>query len=597
MATKDEAVEHGYKLLGRNPVLALQQASELLRQYPNDARGLRLLASARRLSGDLPGAAEAERHAVGAAAFVRQLVEAATALVDNDIPVAERLLKDRIRKDPFDFSAIRLLAEVAARIGRFDDSEKLLRQALRLAPGFSEAKLNLAKLLHRVGRASEAVTLLDELDADGGLNSTSMGLRAAVYSRVGRYEEAIIQYRQALDHNPKEAKLWMSLGHVLKTVGQQDDALDAYRRSIAGQPTLGEAWWSLANLKTVLFTEADAATMREALTDPDISDEDRLHLHFSLGKYHEDCGEAEPSWTHYAAGNRLRLAATPHRASSETKLVERTVKLLNKRFFARREGQGDPALDPIFIVGMPRAGSTLVEQILASHSQVEGTMELPDIHTIVRSIGNRHSKDEKNNYPANIAALDAEALRANGARYLELTRIHRVQGKPYFIDKMPNNWQHVGLIRLILPNARIIDARRNPLDCGFSNFKQHFARGQTFAYSLDDFGRYYRDYVRLMDHFDRVQPGKIHRVIHERLVDDPEGEVRALLAYCGLEYEEQCLRFHENKRAVRTASSEQVRQPLSRSAFDRWRMYDKWLGPLKRALGPALDKWDDAPRP
>ena len=597
MATKDEAVAHGYRLLGRSPAMALSQANEILRQYPNDARGLRLLGAARRMTGDVAGATEAERMAVGAAAFDRALVEAAAALVDNEVPIAERLLKERLRQDPFDFTAIRLLAEVAARIGRFDDSERLLRQALQLAPSFSEAKINLAKILHRAGRASEAVTVLDELEAEGGMNSSVMGLRAAVFSRVGRYDEAIADYRQTLAEKPADATIWMSLGHVLKTVGQQEESLDAYRTAIAQRRSLGEAWWSLANLKTVRFSEDDAATMRAALDEPDISEEDRLHLHFALGKYHEDRKEAEDSWTHYAAGNRQRLAMTPHRAAGETRLVDRTIKLMNRRFFERREGQGDPSPDPIFIVGMPRAGSTLVEQILASHSQVEGTMELPDIANLVRAIGNRSSPDEKNNYPANIAGLDAEALRANGAKYIELTRVHRVEGAPFFIDKMPNNWQHVGLIRLILPNAKILDARRSPLDCGFSNFKQHFARGQTFAYSLDDFGKYYRDYVRLMAHFDRVQPGKIHRVIHERLVNDPEAEVRALLAYCGLEYEEQCLRFHENKRAVRTASSEQVRQPLSRLAFDRWRMYDQWLGPLKRALGPALAAWDDAPLP
>jgi hypothetical protein len=246
---------------------------------------------------------------------------------------------------------------------------------------------------------------------------------------------------------------------------------------------------------------------------------------------------------------------------------------------------------------MPRAGSTLIEQILASHSKVEGTMELPDINTIARSVGNRHSDDDADNYPANITSLDGDALRAMGADFIERTRIHRLEGKPFFIDKMPNNWMHVGLIRLILPNAKIIDARRNPLDCGFSNFKQHFARGQSFSYDLQDIGRYYADYVRLMAHFDRVQPGAIYRVIHERLVEDPENEVRALLAYCGLDYEDSCLRFHENKRAVRTASSEQVRQPLSRSGFDRWRLYEQWLDPLKQALGPALDQWDDAQRP
>ncbi len=596
MATKDEALEHGYQLLGRGSPMALTQASEILKQYPNDPRGLRLLGAARRLTGDAPGAAEAERLAVGAAAFDRPLVEAAQALIDNDMPIAERLLKDRLRQDPFDFTAVRMLAEVAARIGRVNDSENLLRRALQLAPSFTEAKYNLAKMLHDQGRSPEALVLLDEIDADGTTAEPHRGLRAAVLGRVGRYDEAIASYRNLLERKPGESKVWMSLAHLLKTVGDQAGSIDAYRRSIAIQPTLGEVWWSLANLKTVRFTEEDAAAMRAALASPDLSDDDQLHLHFALGKFHEDRTEAEESWTHYAAGNSLRLAANPHRADREAALVDRSIKLMDRRFFERRKGQGDPSPDPIFIVGMPRAGSTLVEQILASHSLVEGTMELPDLHLIVRSLSNPEAKPA-DRYPASLAKLDANALRALGTDYLARTRIHRQEGKPYFIDKMPNNWQHVGLIRLILPNARIIDARRHPLDCGFSNFKQHFARGQNFAYALDDIGRYYRHYVRLMAHYDRVQPGTVHRVIHERLVDNPEDEVRALLAFCGLDYEEQCLRFHENKRAVRTASSEQVRQPLSRAAFDRWRMYEQWLGPLKRALGPALETWDDAARP
>jgi tetratricopeptide (TPR) repeat protein len=597
VATKDEAIAHGYRLLQRKPVLALQQASEILRQYPNDPSAYRLQALARRQGGDEAGAREAERSAIASATFDRDLMQAGVALVSNDLPLAERTLKQRLRNDPYDFTAIRLLAEVASRIGRFDDSERLLRRAIEIAPSFAEAKANLASVLHRQGRAPETLALLDELDAAGELSDANLNLRAAALGRVGRYREAIELYRSSLKRKPKESKVWMSLGHLLKTVGEQDESVAAYRRAIELQPTLGEVWWSLANLKTVRFDEAQAEAMSKALDAPDLDDDDRLHLHFALGKYHEDRKEADRSWHHYQAGNRIRSGQIGYSAASEKRLVDRTVKLMTSAFFKSREGQGDPSPDPIFIVGMPRAGSTLIEQILASHSQVEGTMELPDIAAIARSIGNRHSADKADNYPLNIAKLDAEALRGHGADYIARTRIHRIEGRPFFIDKMPNNWQHVGLIRLILPNARIIDARRSPLDCGFSNFKQHFARGQNFSYGLGNIGRYYADYVRMMSHFDKVQPGRIHRVIHERLVDDPEAEVRALLAYCGLDFEESCLKFHENKRAVRTASSEQVRQPLSKSGFDRWRMYEEWLGPLKKALGPALDHWDDAPRP
>ena len=594
MANKLEALAHGYRLVDVRPDLALQQADAILRQFPRDSQAFCLLAAARRAGGNATAAAEAERKAIETAALDRELVQAAGALVGNDIPTAERLLKQRLRADPYDFPALRLLAEVAARVGRFPESEKILRQTLVLAPSFAEAKSNLAQLLNKQGRSPEALALLDELEDDGELTKATRALRATVLGRVGRYEEAITLYRSALEENPNEARLWTSLGHILKTVGEQDESIAAYRRASELRPSMGEAWWSLANLKTVKFDEADRAAMAAALGGSDLDDNDRWHLHFALGKYHEDRREDEDAWRHYAEGNRLRAADLRHDASADTDRVDRTIKLMDSSFFAAREGQGDPSPDPIFIVGMPRAGSTLIEQILASHSQIEGTSELPDIIAIARSIG---AKSDGAGYPEAIATLDAPALSERGAEYLERTRIHRVQGKPFFIDKMPNNWIHVGLIRLILPNAKIIDARRHPLDCGFSNFKQHFAKGQTFSYDLTHMGRYYADYVRLMSHFDDVQPGKVHRVIHEALLDDPEKEVRALLAYCGLEFEESCLKFYENKRAVRTASSEQVRQPLSRAAVDRWKRFEQWLDPLKAALGPALDSWDDARRP
>jgi hypothetical protein len=337
--------------------------------------------------------------------------------------------------------------------------------------------------------------------------------------------------------------------------------------------------------------------MEAALDDAALSEDDEIHLNFALGKAWEDRREIEKAWHHYAAGNRIRAAQLRHDPDRISGHVDRSIGLMTAEFFAERQGQGYEAPDPIFILGMPRAGSTLLEQILASHSQIEGTMELPDIHAIVRRIDGRHARDERGNYPEALAELDADALTRLGEEYLDRTRIQRSQGKPFFIDKMPNNWAYAGFIRLILPNAKIIDARRHPLDCCFSNFKQHYARGQNFSYDLGHLGRYYADYVRYMAHLDTVQPGKIHRVIHERLVEEPEAQIRALLAYCGLEWEESCLRFHETKRAVRTASSEQVRQPLSRSGFDQWKPFEQWLDPLKSALGPALEHWDDAPRP
>ena len=587
----------GYAALERDGAQAARLARAALAQKPDAPRALRLLGLALRRMDEPEEASEAERQAIRAATRDALLMTAAHALLDNRLNEAEPLLRDRLKRDPYDYCAIRMLAELAARIGRLHDSENLLRRALDLAPSFQAARANLATVLYRQHRAADALAELDRLTAEGEVADAHRNLRAAALGRVGGYDEAIALYRDVLSRHAEQPKLWMSLAHLLKTVGRQDETIAAYRRSIALAPSMGEAWWSLANLKTVRFDDADLAAMEVALDDAALNADDRLHLHFALGKGHEDRRDADRAWTHYASGNRLRSAQLGHDPDSIGDLVDRSIALMTPEFFAERQGQGCDAPDPIFILGMPRAGSTLLEQILASHSQVEGTMELPDIAALVRRIDGKHAKGTRGAYPEALAGLDADALDHLGRDYLDRTRIQRSEGKPFFIDKMPNNWAYAGFIRLILPNAKIIDARRHPLDCGFSNFKQHFARGQAFSYDLAHIGRFYADYVRLMGNLDTVQPGAVHRVIHERLVDDPEGEVRALLAYCGLPFEEDCLRFHENKRAVRTASSEQVRRPLSREGFDRWRPFEAHLGPLVAALGRALDHWDDAPRP
>jgi hypothetical protein len=369
----------------------------------------------------------------------------------------------------------------------------------------------------------------------------------------------------------------------LKTVGEQADALAAYRRAIIERPTLGEAWWSLANLKTIHFEDADLTAMVGALGEPGIGDEDRFHLHFALGKALEDRGQAEASFRHYSEGNRLRRLLLDYLASDVRDHVDRSIALYSAGFFEARRGWGNAAREPIFILGMPRAGSTLVEQILSSHPAIEGTAELPDIPVIVRRL--------KDRYPEPVGRLTADDCQSLGTEYLQGASVQRFTDKPFFIDKLPNNWLHIGLIRLILPNARIIDARRHPLACGFSNFKQHFARGQSWSYDLADIGSYYRDYATLMRHFDTVLPGHVHRVIHEELVDNAEGEVRRLLEFLGLPFDPACLAFHESKRAVRTASSEQVRRPISREGLEQWKAFDAWLEPLKDALGPVLQDW------
>jgi tetratricopeptide (TPR) repeat protein len=581
------------QLLREDPALAAAQAREVLKAAPDNADAFRLLGTALRRTGEDEAAERAELDAIEASIHDPELMRAAEALLDNDLPTVEDILRPRLREKPTDVAAIRMMAELAARIGRLADAENLLRRALELAPGFAPARSNLATVLYKQNRPAEAIATLAPLE--GQDLEASQNLRAAALGRIGAYEEAIALYEAVLQRFPAQARVWMSYGHLLKTVGRQGDSIAAYRRALGVAPGLGEVWWSLANLKTVKFDAADVAAMEGALADPAIGEEDRFHLHFALGKALEDRKEAETAFRHYAEGNRRRRALIDYDPADISDHVARSRAFFTRDLFAALEGLGCPAPDPIFILGMPRAGSTLIEQILASHPQVEGTMELPDIPAIARKLGRREAKDETSAYPECLAGLDGDALRALGEEFLESTRVQRKTDRPFFIDKMPNNWAHAGLIRLILPNAKLIDARRHPLACCFSNFKQHFARGQGFTYDLAELGTYYRDYVTLMAHVDAVQPGRVHRVIHEALVDDPEAEIRRLLAFLGLPFDPACLAFYANDRAVRTASSEQVRRPINREGFDQWRPFEPWLGPLKEALGPVLDAYPEAP--
>lgn len=515
-----------------------------------------------------------------------RLIQAAMAMNENDLPVAEPLLRAHLKDDPLDVFAIRLFAELAGRIGRYVDAENLLRRALELAPAFTPARANLALVLYRQNRPAEAIAELNRVVQEEPDNPGHANLQAAALGRIGEFDEAITLYERVLEQAPNQPRVWMSFGHMLKTVGRLDDGIAAYRKAIALMPTLGEAWWSLANLKTVKFNDADIAAMQTALGQGGVANEDRFHLDFALGKALEDRGEAEASFAHYSAGNALRRTELDYDADETSRFVDRLIEIATPEFFAARAGQGCDAPDPIFVLGMPRAGSTLVEQILASHSQVEGTTELPDIPALAR---------REANYPLSLPGLTGEQLARRGEEFLKRTRIQRKTERPFFIDKLPNNWMHAVFIMLALPGAKIVDARRHPLGCCFSNFKQHFARGQAFAYSLEDMGRYYADYVRLMAHLDRVQPGRVHRVIYERMVDDTEAEVRALLGYCGLAFEPACLEFHRTERAVRTPSSEQVRRPIFREGTEAHLPFEPWLGPLKTALGPVLTAYPDNP--
>jgi len=577
---------------GEDAVPPLRHA---VRLKPDIGDAWRLLGDHLTAMGEREGADAAYANHIKVSTRDPRLLRPAAALCENRIPEAEALLRQHLRQFPTDVAAIRMFAEVAARLGRLADAEHLLARCLELAPGFGAARQNYALVLHRQHKTTEALAEIDRLLAADPRNPGTRNLKAAALTRIGEYEQSLALYAEVLAEYPNQAKMWMSYGHALKTAGHQARSIEAYRRTIELSPGFGEACWSLANLKTFRFTADEFAGMQRQLERDDLSAEDRYHFHFALGKALEDARDFTASFRHYAEGNRLRRAAIHYDADRTTAGVQRSRTLFTADFLASRAGAGAADPDPIFIVGLPRAGSTLVEQILASHSQVEGTMELPDVAALIQGLTRRGEAEEAARYPEVVASLDRDELRALGEQYLARTRIQRKRGTPFFIDKMPNNWAYLGLIALMLPNARIIDARRHPLSCCFSGFKQHFARGQHFSYSLEDLGRYYRDYVTLMAHFDAVLPGRVHRVIYERMVDDTEAEVRRLLEYCGLPFEESCLRFYDNDRAVRTASSEQVRQPIFRDSVEQWRNYEPWLGPLAAALGPVLTHYPEPP--
>lgn len=507
------------------------------------------------------------------------------ALNENRLDIAERILKPHLKEDPFDAAAIRMLAELAARIGRTRDAENLLRRAIEVSPGWAAPKANLAMLLGRMGRPGEAMELLDGILEAEPDDVGHWNLKAATLGRVGDFDEAIAMYEAVLRRASSQPRVWTSYAHLLKTVGRLEDGIAAYRKAIALNPMLGEAWWSLANLKTVKFSDSDVAAMQRALDTPGIAEEDRFHLEFAMGKAMNDAGRFDEAFDHYARGNALRLKFEPYAPKDVEELVDRSIGAFTVQAFAERTG-GCDSPDPIFIVGMPRSGSTLLEQILSSHSLVEGTSELQDVTILVKRLGR---------YPQAALDLSEEERRALGEEYLKRTSVQRRIGKPFFIDKLPNNWMWVPFIQLILPNAKIIDARRHPLGCCMSNFRQHFARGQTWTYDLEHLGHHYADYVRLMAHVDAVLPGRVHRVIYERMVDDTEQEIRRLLDYCGLDFEPSCLEFYNTDRPIRTPSSEQVRKPIYRDATDEWRAYDAHLGPLKQALGAVLDAYPNAP--
>lgn len=504
---------------------------------------------------------------------------------------AEHLLRAYLDTDPDDPQALRMLAEIAAVCGHGNEAERLLRKALAMAPAFVPLYINLAALLQDLGRTGEALELLDSVLSNAPDNNMVLSYKAGLLLDAGRINEALQTHESLLALAPEAAVVWMNYGHALQIAGRTGEAVNAFRRSLRHDPGSGFAWWGLANLRACVFGRRDIDRMRTALAVADDSI-GRLQLHFALGKALGDQQCFEESFSHYATANEMRGTLIPYDPRPTVATARKTESLFTREFVRAREDFGAIAADPIFIVGLPRAGSTLVEQILASHPLVEGAGELPDFERLAISIAREAGTAS---WQEALAELDAEALRAHGEAYLASARARLVTDRPFFTDKMPFNWSMVGLIHLVLPNARIVDVRRHPMACCFANFTQYFSRTVNFPSSLEDIGRYYRIYVRMMAHFDDLLPGRVYRLLYERLVDDPDGQIRLMLEYLDLPFAGACLRFHENPRAIYTPSAAQVRQPIHREGLDRWRQYEPWLGPLRAALGPLPDLYPATP--
>lgn len=520
-----------------------------------------------------------------------ELQKAAEHLFKKEVNKAEEIARGVLKANPLDVTAMRILADVGIKVGRYKDARNLLERCLELAPTFNLARHTYVISLFRSQKLEEALIELEKLLKQEPNNPNYLILKGSILVRAGDHESALKIYDSLVKNYPNQATAQMNYGHTLKSVGRIDECVAAYRRCIELEQNLGEAYWSLANIKTYEFTDADINDMLARVTEEGGGEADeQSHIAFALGKAYEDRKDYENSFKYYKRGNGIRRVHHRYDPRRNVYDTARQIKALTKEFFESRAGLGHDARDPIFVVGLPRAGSTLLEQILSSHSQVEGTAELTDIIAMSRRLGGKERLEGVSKYPEVLTDLEPEKFKELGEDYIRTTMIQR-HGSPYFIDKMPNNFLHVGLIHLILPNAKIIDARRHPMAGCFAGFKQLFARGQTFTYDLEDIGHYYRDYVKVMDHWDEVLPGRVHRVHYEDMVADTEAEVKKLLDYCGLEFEENCLRFYETKRAIRTPSSEQVRQPIYKSGLEQWRNYEAFLDPLKEALGPVLERY------
>jgi tetratricopeptide (TPR) repeat protein len=552
-----------------------------------------LLEGLYRMKGERTNAETAAAHLEKLRTMPPEVVQGTALFSDGELDRAEQLIRPFLLQHGNHVEAMRLLARIGLARGVLDDAEILLEAVVRLAPDYLAARLDYAQALadrHKYAEALSQLEYLARIDLDAPLDRRCRVLRATVHALLGDHETAIGIYRGLVRDAPPGADLsdiHLSIAHAQKTVGRTPEAVESYRAAAQSRPGFGDAYWSLANLKTHRFTEQELANMRAGESNPRAATLDRYHFCFALGKALEDRGEHEESWRFYERGNALKRAESRYRPEILENNTRLQKEICTRAFFDQRRGWGTGAPDPIFVLGLPRSGSTLIEQILASHSRVEGTQELPEIQRYVIELQGRDHDLDNPPYPGVLAGMAEGDFTRHGERYLRDTKILR-SGRPFFIDKMPNNFRHIGLIHLMLPNAKIIDARREPMACCFSNFKQLFANGQEFTYSIEDIARYYRTYLDLMEHWDEALPGRVLRVHHESVVDSLEGEVRRILDFCGLEFEPGCVEFHRTARSVRTASSEQVRQPIFREGLDQWKHFEPWLGGLREALGDAF---------
>lgn len=574
-------LELGLDLLSMGRLAAARQALESAASIDATLKPAWIaLCEIRSAEGDHPGAAEAYRRSLGTTEPDPALQKAYDLYSKGRLGIAEGIVREYLRQRPMDVDAIRLLAQIGIDLGIVDEAIKLLERCLELAPDFHFARSNYVTALGRQQRFDKALVEMDRLQRAVPGNLAYLSQQAALLSMAGRFDEAHEKFAAVIRQAPDNPRILTNFGHSLRYGGKGDEAIDTYLKAIEADPDAGEAWWSLANLKTFRFSDAQVASMRERLEAIERDGPDKFHLAFALGKALEDAGEYDDSFAAYTTGNQIKRRFSAYDRDDTKARVDAAIAQTSADWF---DGTGHESDEPIFIVGLPRAGSTLLEQILASHSMVEATAELPFIGQIATDVAGRRKRTDEILYPGIIEELTLDQRQALGQQYLARSRIYR-EGKPRFIDKLPNNFMHVALIKRILPNATIIDARREPMAACFANLKQLFAQGQEFTYSQEDIANYYADYVRLMDHWQSILPGGVLTVQYEDVVADLESQVKRMLEHCGLPFEEGCIEFHRTERAVRTASSEQVRQPIYKDAIAQWKHYEKHLAPVRKIL-------------